>query len=55
MFKPEVDKKKYEKMVMYNFFPSQDVPGSNLIGDIVRDEEVFASSEVHCVGQPIGL
>lgn len=32
-------------------FLSKDVPGSNKIGAIVHDEEVFASEVVTCVGQ----
>lgn len=36
------------------FFSHKDVPGDKLIGDIVHDEEVFASSTVYSVGQPIG-
>jgi len=37
------------------FFSSQDIPGSNMIGDIIQDEEVFASRVVTTVGQPIGV
>jgi xanthine dehydrogenase molybdopterin-binding subunit B len=29
------------------------VPGANLIGDIVLDEEIFATDRVVNVGQPI--
>jgi len=36
------------------FFTHKDVPGEKLIGDIVHDEEVFASETVKTVGQPIG-
>ncbi|KDD74612.1 molybdopterin-binding domain of aldehyde dehydrogenase, partial [Helicosporidium sp. ATCC 50920] len=36
-------------------FFAADVPGSNAIGPIVRDEELFASEEVHCVGQIVGV
>ena len=32
-------------------FLSKDVPGSNHIGPIIHDEEVFASDVVTCVGQ----
>lgn len=32
-------------------FLSKDVPGSNKIGAIIHDEEVFASEVVTCVGQ----
>lgn len=37
------------------FFDAASVPGSNDLGAIVRDEEVFASSVVTCIGQPIGV
>ncbi len=33
------------------FFCHKDVPGSNAIGPVWLDEEVFASSEVTAVGQ----
>lgn len=36
-------------------FFSRDVPGSNNIGVIIHDEEVFASEVVTCVGQVIGI
>lgn len=32
-------------------FLSRDIPGSNKIGAIIHDEEVFASEVVTCVGQ----
>ncbi|PRP77588.1 aldehyde oxidase and xanthine dehydrogenase [Planoprotostelium fungivorum] len=32
----------------------KDVPGSNLFGEIEKDEEIFASKEVKLLGQPIG-
>lgn len=32
-------------------FLHRDVPGSNKIGPIIHDEEVFASETVTCVGQ----
>ncbi|KAH0790409.1 xanthine dehydrogenase isoform X2 [Histomonas meleagridis] len=34
---------------------AEDVPGQNSVGDYVPDEEVFASKEVHFVGQPIAM
>ncbi|CAG8519683.1 680_t:CDS:10 [Ambispora gerdemannii] len=37
------------------FFLAKDVPGENNWGFVVKDEVVFASSEVHCVGQIVGL
>ncbi|KAK8962999.1 Xanthine dehydrogenase [Platanthera guangdongensis] len=36
-------------------FLAKDVPGSNKIGPVVHDEEVFASESVTCVGQVIGI
>ncbi|KAJ4762776.1 Xanthine dehydrogenase/oxidase [Rhynchospora pubera] len=36
-------------------FLASDVPASNAIGPIARDEEVFASKVVTCVGQVIGV
>lgn len=33
------------------FYCHKDVPGSNSIGAVVQDEEVFASKTVTCVGQ----
>lgn len=32
-----------------------DIPGLNQIGNIIKDEELFAESEVHFVGQPIAV
>jgi xanthine dehydrogenase/oxidase len=37
------------------FFTHKDIPGEKIIGDIVHDEEVFASEVVETVGQPIGI
>ncbi|PKA53604.1 Xanthine dehydrogenase [Apostasia shenzhenica] len=36
-------------------FLAKDIPGSNKIGPVVQDEEVFASEIVKCVGQVIGI
>ncbi|KAL5979766.1 xylitol dehydrogenase [Asimina triloba] len=36
-------------------FLSKDVPGSNCIGPVVYDEELFAAESVTCVGQVIGV
>ena len=33
----------------------EDIPGQNQIGGIIPDEQLFASTEVHFVGQPIAL
>lgn len=33
------------------FFMSKDVPGSNKLGPVIYDEELFASEFVTCVGQ----
>jgi len=37
------------------YFGAKDVPGSNFIGPVVQDEEVFATEYVTAVGQPIGV
>ena len=37
------------------YFDAASVPGSNDLGAVVRDEEVFASRIVTCIGQPIGV
>jgi xanthine dehydrogenase/oxidase len=37
------------------YFDHRDVPGDNHIGAVAHDEEVFVTSEVTCVGQPIGV
>ncbi len=34
---------------------SEDIPGTNLIGPIVHDEELLASASVHYVGQPVAV
>ncbi|KAM0000115.1 putative xanthine dehydrogenase [Helianthus debilis subsp. tardiflorus] len=36
-------------------FFAKDIPGSNITGPIIEDEEVFASEIVTCVGQVIGV
>ena len=33
----------------------KDIPGENQIGAIIQDEELFAETEVHFVGEPIAL
>lgn len=38
-----------------DIFSAKDIPGENQIGGIIPDEELFASKEVHYVGQPIAL
>ena len=40
---------------IHSFVSAKDVPGSNAIGPVVRDDEVFASETVQCIGYPIGL
>eukprot|EP00878_Enallax_costatus_P021296 GHUV01022542.1.p1 GENE.GHUV01022542.1~~GHUV01022542.1.p1 ORF type:complete len:619 (+),score=146.78 GHUV01022542.1:134-1858(+) len=37
------------------YYSANDVPGDNHIGPIMHDEEVFATTEVTCVGQVIGV
>lgn len=34
---------------------ASDIPGKNSIGPVLKDEEVFATSTVTCVGYPIGV
>ncbi|KAK1409893.1 hypothetical protein QVD17_36422 [Tagetes erecta] len=36
-------------------FFAKDIPGDNIIGPVVKDEELFASEIVTCVGQVIGV
>lgn len=36
-------------------FTHSDIPGANQIGAIIKDEMLFAESEVHFIGQPIAL
>jgi xanthine dehydrogenase molybdopterin-binding subunit B len=36
------------------YYGADDVPGDNMIGPIMHDEEVFATKEVTCVGQVRG-
>ncbi|KAI0225201.1 hypothetical protein L0F63_003442 [Massospora cicadina] len=40
---------------VHHFINHADVPGQNAWGVLVQDEELFATKEVHCVGQLIGL
>ena len=37
------------------YFGAEDVPGGNRIGPVIKDEECFASEEVSCFGQVIGV
>eukprot|EP01111_Echinosteliopsis_oligospora_P015503 TRINITY_DN6157_c0_g1_i1.p1 TRINITY_DN6157_c0_g1~~TRINITY_DN6157_c0_g1_i1.p1 ORF type:complete len:771 (+),score=277.00 TRINITY_DN6157_c0_g1_i1:923-3235(+) len=37
------------------FFSAKDIPGENQVGPVIKDEELFASKEVLCVGYPIGV
>ncbi|MEW5318751.1 MAG: hypothetical protein WDW38_009946 [Sanguina aurantia] len=37
------------------YYCAKDVPGSNIIGPVIFDEEVFATEIVTCVGQVIGV
>ena len=36
-------------------YTAEDIPGTNLIGSIIEDEEVLASKEVRFFGQPIAI
>ncbi|CEL96661.1 unnamed protein product [Vitrella brassicaformis CCMP3155] len=38
-----------------DFTSAKDIPGVNWVGSILPDEEVFATSQVYCVGQPLGV
>ena len=38
-----------------SFYGHQDVPGSNAMGDVIQDEELFASEKVVTVGQIVGV
>jgi len=40
---------------VHGFYTAKDIPGENKIGDIIQDEEVFASDIVTTVGQGIGI
>lgn len=37
------------------FFGANDIPGANQVGPVFKDEELFASKEVHSVGFVIGI
>lgn len=37
------------------FFDHTTVPGSNELGTVIHDEEVFATKLVTCIGHPIGV
>ncbi|CAF1144415.1 unnamed protein product [Didymodactylos carnosus] len=51
-----IDKTKAEEVPGFKAFITHlDLPGCNLTGDVVNDEEVFPSSIVYCVGTIIGL
>ncbi|XP_072032537.1 xanthine dehydrogenase/oxidase-like [Amphiura filiformis] len=39
---------------VHTYVSAADVPGDNMIGVIIHDEELFATKQVHCVGQIIG-
>ncbi len=38
-----------------DIFSASDIPGENQVGGMIKDESLFAESEVHYVGQPILL
>lgn len=44
---------KFEDVI--DVLSAKDIPGENQIGGIIQDEELFATREVHYVGQPIAL
>ena len=37
------------------YFDHEDVPGENEWGAVIKDEEIFASQLVTCIGQQIGI
>ncbi|KAL6053752.1 xylitol dehydrogenase, variant 2 [Balamuthia mandrillaris] len=53
----EVDEEGRKKFLgtIKGVYTHRDVPGKNVHGDIVKDEELFASEIVSCVGQPIAV
>ncbi len=38
-----------------SFLGHKDVPGSNIIGPVFKDEELFASDKVYFCGQIVGI
>jgi xanthine dehydrogenase large subunit len=50
-----IDFKGLERRDDVFIFTASDIPGMNEIGGIVQDEKLFADSEVHYAGQPLGL
>eukprot|EP00474_Spongospora_subterranea_P008132 CRZ08590.1 hypothetical protein [Spongospora subterranea] len=39
---------------VHSYLDHKSVPGSNILGPVVPDEELFAVTEVHCMGAAIG-
>jgi xanthine dehydrogenase molybdopterin-binding subunit B len=37
------------------YYDHEDVPGENEWGAVIKDEEIFASKLVTCIGQQIGI
>lgn len=37
------------------YYDHEDVPGENKFGAIIKDEEIFATELVTCIGQQIGI
>lgn len=40
---------------VHGYFDHEDIPGENNWGAIIKDEEIFASELVTCVGHQIGI
>ena len=40
---------------VHGYYDHEDIPGENEFGAIIKDEEIFASELVTCVGQQIGV
>jgi len=40
---------------VYGIFTAADIPGNNQIGNIIQDEPLLATKEVHYIGQPIAI
>lgn len=37
------------------YYDHEDIPGENEFGAIIKDEEIFATEQVTCIGQQIGI
>jgi xanthine dehydrogenase large subunit len=48
-------KEALEKEGVVAVLTAEDIPGVNQIGGIIQDEELFATTAVHFIGQPVGV